>query len=92
MTTARPDATIVNMQDIQVGNICKFEDFQPLPGRQACYKIGRVTAVDKAYVHFDVLLDIWEGKEWCGRKVVEMDTPVPNLLTQDWPSRIQVLS
>ena len=80
------------MQDIQVGNICKFEDFEPLPGRQACYKIGRVTAVDENYIHYDVLLDIWRGENQAVNSTDTLRAPQPGTFITDWPTRIQVLS
>lgn len=82
----------MNMQNIQVGNICKFEDFEPCPGRSGCYKIGRVTLVTDSVIQYDVLLDIWSGDVWKGPKNECMQTPQPGQMFGDWPSRVQVLS
>jgi len=82
----------VNMQNIQVGNICKFEDFSPCEGRPSCYKIGRVTGLVGDMIQYDVLLDIWSGNVWTGPKTECMQTPKPGNMFADWASRIQVLS
>lgn len=79
--------------DIRVGNICKFEDFEPIEGRPACFKIGQVTEIKGDIVSFRVLLDIWEGEVYQKSSLVGevMMSRLPELSDWDWPSRIQIL-
>lgn len=81
-----------NDMDIQIGNICKFEDFEPFEGRKACYKIGKVTRVENGLIDYDVLLDVWRGEVWNGNNPETMQAPLPGNLFRDWPTRVQVLS
>lgn len=78
--------------DIQVGNICKFEDFEPIATRKPSYKIGLVTDVTGNIIQYDVLLDIFAGQVWTGSSPAMMQAPKPGVMTYDWLTRIQVLS
>lgn len=78
--------------DIRIGNICKFEDFEPFEGRGACYKIGKVTCVENGLIEYDVLLDVWRGDVWNGHNPETMQAPLPGNLFRDWSTRVQVLS
>lgn len=79
--------------NIRVGSICKFEDFEPVEGRLACYKIGQVTEIKGDIIFYTILLDIWQGENFASDLVGELAScPISGLLYFDWPSRIQVIS
>lgn len=83
---------------LRVGNICKFEDFEPIEGRPACFKIGQVVEIKRDAVFgetiiFRILLDIWCGENFQSALVGELCAcPLPGTLYYDWPSRIQIFS
>lgn len=78
--------------NIRVGNICKFDDFEPIDERPACFKIGQVTEIKGDAVYFKILLDVWNGEKYDSDLVGEIATcPLPGALYYDWPSRIQIL-
>ena len=79
---------------LKVGNIVKCEDFMPVEGREACYKIGSVTEIQDNRFSFVVLLDIWDGKEYRNSQVdhAVMNTALPGRLMCDWPTRVQIIS
>ena len=83
--------------NIRVGSICKFEDFEPVEGRLACYKIGQVTEIKGDIIFYTILLDIWQGENFantinCMDRMTLASCPIPGRLYFDWPSRIQVIS
>ena len=77
---------------IRVGDICKFDDFEPIECRRPCFKIGQVTEIKGDIVFYIILLDIWQGEKYDSDLVGEIaNCPLPGMLYYDWPSRIQVL-
>jgi len=54
--------------NIRIGDICKFEDFEPFEGRRNCFKIGQVTEIKGVWF---LLEFCWtSGLERSSRKVV----------------------
>lgn len=79
--------------EIRVGNICKFEDFEPIEGRPACYKIGQVTEIKGDIVYFRVLLDVWSGEIFQKSDLVgEEMTCYLHGFGRTRPSQIQIIS
>ena len=77
---------------IKTGDVIISEDFEPIEDRAKCYKIGEVTDVLNDLVFFTVLVDVWSGKVQEGNDGLvgfQMQTPLPGLLFNDWPTRLR---
>jgi hypothetical protein len=79
---------------LEIGNIIKSEDFDQIPGRKVCYKIGQVTEIFETRFAYLVLVDIWEGVPYYKSEMIggEMSTCLPGFFMNDWESRITILS
>jgi hypothetical protein len=92
LTTGHSIVYTESMQDILVGNICKFEDFEPCPNRLLSYKIGKVIELTDDRIVYRVLLDIGQNESYDLLVGTEMTTARPWCLIWDWPTRVQILS
>lgn len=78
--------------EFKVGDVVISEDFEPMEGREKCYKIGKITALLGDLIIFTVLVDVWSGKVSEGNDGLvgfEMQAPSPGRLLNDWPTRLR---
>lgn len=76
-------------KDITIGTIVKSFDF---PGRKDCYKVGRITAVDKGMNLYicDVLLSIWLDEKYDTEEAFQ--TPINGIFDDMFEGgRIQIM-
>ena len=82
-----------NIQNIQVGDIIKSYDFEPLDGRPEIYMIGRVERIEGDIVHFYLLKQMYGEVQRPQRpeEARQCSTCTSELIFGDFENRITII-